>query len=208
MQTDHIEQENKIRKIVRDVIQETSLSRIWQHIENDGSFGVISPFRYNYSKEENMERLSNLIKKIRTAGLGYIELKGGFNENGNIVEERSLFIPNIKEDFLINLGIEFEQYSVIYKDSKKFVEIGTNKDSGIKTIKNNFIQKGWNKNLKFDSELTKEFFSELLKGSHRGRKFLFNLKESYLYEIVGLSFNEVAYGNKKYDIDNKLIKLL
>ena len=29
----------------KNIVNESSLSRIWQHIENDGGFGVISPYR-------------------------------------------------------------------------------------------------------------------------------------------------------------------
>ena len=45
-------------------------------------------------------------------------------------------------------------------------------------------------NVDENSELTKELFSKLIKGSHKDRKFLFNLKESYLLEVNPKSFNE------------------
>jgi len=44
--------------------------------------------------------------------------------------------------------------------------------------------------MQINSELTKELFSKLIKGSHKDRKFLFNLKESYLLEVNPKSFNE------------------
>jgi hypothetical protein len=173
-------------------IYESSLSRIWQHIEGDKSFGVISPFRKYYSKKENMERYNELKKIVRDKlKLGFIEMEGGFKEEGDWVHEKSLFIPNIKKEDLIDLGEKFDQYSVIYKDSNEFIEIGTNDFSVKGQILNNFIKKGWDKNIQINSELTKkELFSKLIKGSHRDRKFLFNLKESYLLEIDPKSFNE------------------
>ena len=173
------------------MVYESSLSRIWQHIEEDKSFGVISPFRKYYSEKENLERYNELKKIIRdTLRLGYIELDGGFKEEGEWVHEKSLFIPDIIKEDLIELGEKFDQYSVIYKDKNEFIEIGTNDFSVKGQILSDFIKKGWNKNMQINSELTKELFSKLIKGSHKDRKFLFNLKESYLLEVNPKSFNE------------------
>ena len=173
------------------MVYESSLSRIWQHIEEDKSFGVISPFRKYYSKKENLERYNELKKIIRDKlRLGYIELDGGFKEEGEWVHEKSLFIPDIIKEDLIELGEKFDQYSVIYKDKNEFIEIGTNDFSVKGQILSDFIKKGWNKNMQINSELTKELFSKLIKGSHKDRKFLFNLKESYLLEVNPKSFNE------------------
>lgn len=203
----------RIRKLISEAmsnanfITESSLSRIWKHIENGQGFGVISPFRREFSMEQNEKRYIDLKSRVKSKGYGFIELIGGFIEDGVPVREKSLFIPGIKKDDLISWGQEFDQYSVIFKDDNEFVEIGTNRDSGIGTIKNDFIKSGWDKNLTLNPEATKEFWSELIKGSHRGRKFLFNLKESYLFEITPLSFNEIAYGKKKDGIDNNLIRI-
>jgi len=173
------------------MLYESSLSRIWQHIEGDKSFGVISPFRKYYSEKENLERYNELKKIIRDRlKLGFIEMEGGFKEEGEWVHEKSLFIPNIKKEDLIEIGEKFDQYSVIYKDKNEFIEIGTNDFSVKGQVLSDFIKKGWNKNTQINSELTKELFSKLVKGSHKDRKFLFNLKESYLLEINPKSFNE------------------
>jgi len=201
----------EIRKHINNldnIINESSLSRIWKHIEEDSSFGTLSPFRKDLTVKENEERYKELKNIIRSLGYGYIELEGGFNEEGTMVKEKSLFIPKIKKEELIKLGERYNQYSVIYKDEKEFIEIGTNDKSGIGKILNDFISKGWNKNLSFDSDLTKEIFSSLIKGSHKDKKFLYNLKELYLFEIEPLSFNEIAYGKKKYGTDNRKIRLL
>ena len=184
------------------------LSKVWQHIEHGGSFGVISPYRKEFSSSENEIRYSELKNQIRTLGYGYIELSSGFKEEDGWVNEKSLFIPNIKKKVLIDLGVKYNQFSVIYKDTNEFIEIGTDENSGIGSIQNNFIQKGWNENLKFDSDLAKDFFSSLAKGSHRDEKFLFNISEIFLNEIISLSFNEVAYGKKRYLKDNTIVKLL
>jgi hypothetical protein len=124
------------------------------------------------------------------------------------VTEKSLFIPNIIKTDIIKLGELFEQYSVIYKDSNEFVEIGTNEISGIGKVITNFIKQGWNKNIQINSDLTKKFFSRLAKGSHRDDKFIFNIEDSYLLEMDEKSFNEMygeSFGKKK---QKRYIRLL
>lgn len=196
-------------RIHSNVIEESSLSRVWQHIEEgERSFGIVSTFRGDRSLEENLELYAKLKERVRDMGLGYIELDGGYKEEGGWVKEKSLFIPKIDKQDLMDLGIEHDQYSVIYKDDDEFVEIGTNDNAGIGDIKRNFIKSGWDENLTINSPETKEFFSSLVKGSHRGEKFLFNMDEAYLYEKIPLSFNEVAYGRKKPGVDETKIRLL
>jgi hypothetical protein len=191
------------------MIYESSLSRIWQHIEGDKSFGVISPFRKYYSEKENIERYNDLKKIIRDKlKLGYIEMDGGFKEEGTWVKEKSLFIPNIKKEDLIELGEKFDQYSVIYKDKNEFIEIGTNDFSVKGQILSDFIKNGWNKNMQINSKWTEEFFSKLIKGSHRDRKFLFNLKESYLLEVNPKSFNESYTESATGKTQKKYIRLV
>jgi len=167
-----------------NIIYESKLSRIWKHIESDGDFGIVSPFRKNYSLDENLTRYSELIKIVRYKfKLGYIELEGGFLEEGDWVIEKSLFIPNIKKDDILYLGEYFQQYSIIFKDKIEFTEIGTNEISGFGRIITNFIKSGWDKNLQIDSDLTKLFFSKLIKGSH--------IDECFLLEKEQISFNEM-----------------
>jgi hypothetical protein len=190
-------------------LYESNLSRIWQHIQGDNRFGVVSPFRKNYSIKENLERYSELKKIVRNElNLGYIELEGGFKEEGDWVTEKSLFIPNIRKTDIIKLGELFEQYSVIYKDSDEFIEIGTNEISGIGKVLTNFIKQGWDKNIQINSDLTKKFFSRLVKGNHQDSKFLFNIEELYLLEMDEKSFNEMygeSFGKKK---QKRYIRLL
>jgi hypothetical protein len=126
---------NENNENIEIVLYESSLSRIWQFIENDYNFGVISPFRKNYSLDENLERYKELKHIIRNKfKLGYIEMDGGFFEEGDWIKEKSLFIPNIKKSDLINFGKSYDQYSVIYKDENEFIEIGTNEMSGVGNI--------------------------------------------------------------------------
>jgi len=168
---------NKLREVVKeakDSIYESSLSRIWQHIQDPSrSFGVVSAFRGEYGRRENEQRHDELKDQVRELGYGYIELEGGYKEESGFVEELSLFIPEIRRNDLIELGSYYDQYSVIYKDRNVFEEIGTSEVAGVGRIIRNFKKEAEDKNISMNPEIIEEFFSALLKGSHRGRKFVF-----------------------------------
>jgi len=193
---------------IDSMVLESSLSRIWGYIQSDKSFGIISPYRGYLSKNENLDRYNELKNIVyNDLKLGFIELKGGFKEGDFWVHEKSLFIPNISKKDLLNLGEKYEQYSVIYKDENEFLEISTEKDK-IGIIINNFIKKGFDKNLQIDSELTKNLFSQIAKGSNRDKKFIFNIGDNYLLEVKPKSFNEVRNEHHTNIKQTTYIKLL
>ncbi len=172
---------------LKNNLQESSISRIFQHIENDKSFGVVSAFRGDYSKKENMDRHAKLKETIRDSGYGFIEMRGGYNGDEGFVEELSLFVPQITRKDIIKFGEEFEQHSVIYKDATEFSLIGTNASAGVGKIMTNFVR-GGKKNLDMAKDSIKDFFSSLLKGSDRGKKYVFRVEEKEVN-----SFNRAAY---------------
>ena len=163
-------------------LKESSLSRIWKHVEDDShSFGVISAYRANEPNNDNNHK--QLKTSIRDLGYGFIEMRGGYKEEeGGFVKEKSLFIPNITKKELIKLGQKYEQDSVLYKDSNAFVSLGTNKSTGVGKIIVNF-KKGKD-NIALTQDAIKEFFSQLLKGSHKGKKFVFKLEERKEYNHI------------------------
>jgi len=171
-------------------IKESSLSRIWQHIEDDKySFSVISAYRKSLPKKVNGLNHIELKKICLEQGVGYIEMRGGYKEEEGFTSEKSLFITGISKKKAVDIGMKFEQYSVIYKDNREFIEIGTNKNSGIGKTINTFRFKSGKDNLLLAKKVIKDFFSQLLKGSHRGKKFAFILQE-----LEENSFNRSAYG--------------
>ena len=171
------------------ILAESSLSRIFQHIEDRGrSFGVVSAYRSDLPDAENKERHEQMKTRIRSFGLGFIELRGGYKGDQGFVTELSLFIPSISRSKLIDLGKEFNQHSVLYKDQNEFSMIGTNASSGIGVVMSGFAFGTGRDNLVLAQDAMKEFFSQLLKGTHRGRKFLFQLKE---HKVLG--FFEYVY---------------
>ena len=158
-------------------IAESSLSRIMTHIKKTENFGVISPFRKEFSNKENLDRYKELKEIVREKGYGFIELKGGYQEEDGFVNEKSLFIPNIKKNEMLELGKKYNQHSVIVKDSNAFEMIGTNKTAGIGKVLDKFETGGRSISVDDVGEQLKDFFSRLLKGSHRGKKFLFKVQE-------------------------------
>jgi len=172
-------------KAIEDMrLDESSLSRIWQHVEdNTKTFGVISAFRNENSKAENEEKHLILKKAVRDIGLGFIEMEGGYAEAKGktvvIVKEKSLFIPNIKLKALIGLGKEYNQDSVIYKGTNEFRIVSTSPSvASVGSTLVDFNKGSGKKNLDLAKDAVKEFFSALLKGSHSGRKFVFTEKNT------------------------------
>lgn len=162
----------------KEDLEESSLSRIWQHVTDEGrSFAVISSGRGDYSWDENVARLDVMKVIARKWGYGFIETIGGYKEEeGGVetVEEPSLFIPEISIDEAVRIGGYFRQESIIYKDSDFFGMIGSSSFQGEGTIIQNF-----KKDVDDVLDLTnvEDFFSALVKGSHAGKKFVFRPKE-------------------------------
>ena len=58
-------------------IAESSLSRIMTHINKTENFGVMSPFRKEFSDKENLDRYKELKALVREKGYGFIESEEG-----------------------------------------------------------------------------------------------------------------------------------
>lgn len=117
---------------MKTIIAESSLSRVYQHIEEPGrSFGVISANRADNSNAENNKLYAELKTAVRTMGLGFIEMRGGYKGDQGFVTEPSLFVPSISRKQIVELGKKYKQHSVIFKDASEFSLIGTNESAGI-----------------------------------------------------------------------------
>lgn len=170
---------------IKQELSESKLSRVWQHVEGDKSFAFVSANRSEYSDKENKKRSAQLKQDIRKLKLGFIEMKGGFVETSKdkdgkeikvTVEEDSFLIPNISKKDVIMLGNKYEQDSVLFKDKNQFLELATKDNSG--KVLTNFKLKSGKENLNFSKEIISNFFSRLKYGSHKDKKFVFNLKEN------------------------------
>ena len=80
-------------KNFKTYLAESSLSRIMHHVIKTENFGVMSSFRGDNTKEQNLKSYKELITLVRKMGYGFIELKGGYQEESGFVNEKSLFIP-------------------------------------------------------------------------------------------------------------------
>jgi len=167
--------------VKRSFLQESSLARIWQHLQSDRSFGIITSYRHE-SPEEDAVAWRELKSLVRESGYGYIELEGGYTHEGGeaiFVQEPSLFIPNVSKEELLEWGDMYGQESVIFKDRNSFGMYYTQEPR-----KGDLVIE-FARGMEMSQEATKDFFSALKKGSHRGRKFVFSVAESrFLYDSV------------------------
>jgi len=182
--------ENLIRKML-DKINESSLSRVWQHIQNRRPFATISLSRNDMNSEQKSEAYQTLKDKVRELGYGYIELQGGYVEGGSdIVNEQSLMIPNISEQDAIKLGsidLGFgAQDTVLYCNGKDFLGyIITNPEIGSVGSVSTKFNYGRDKDaLPMVKNAIKNYFSTLSKGSHKNRKFAFVPENIQITEMI------------------------
>jgi len=166
-------------KNFKTYLAESSLSRIMHHIEKTENFGVISPFRKGIGDEKNLDRYKELRELVREKGYGFIELKGGYQEETGFVNEKSLFIPKIKKEEMIELGKKYDQHSVIIKDKNMFAMIGTSKkDGNVNKVLMTYDISGKKISVEVPiKNVFDDFFSKLLKGSHSGKRFQFKMQE-------------------------------
>ena len=157
-------------------LNEGSLSRVLMHVRKTKRFGVLSPFRKDNSNEVNNEKYKELVSIIRSMGYSFIALRGGYIDDGYL-PEKALFIPNIEKFDIIELGKKYNQHSILFKDEETFTMIGTNKDDGVCKILDIFKINRKNINIDDIGNKFKDFFSQLVKGSHRNKKFLFKMEE-------------------------------
>lgn len=145
--------------ITEEEINETSLSRIYEHMNNH-DIAILTAFRNQnslckiknndpqdkvYNKQENLERNRELFNDLKSNNYSITKAKGSYVENyGNNIEankpvtENSYLVVNIKDnpDFknnIINLGIKYCQDSVLFKDkgNDEAYLIGTNNSQDI-----------------------------------------------------------------------------
>lgn len=161
-----------VKNSAKSITIESSLSRVWQHVQNpDGSFAIISAHLRPLSKAENQERHEELQSWVRDLGYGYIELDSGYSSFGEegegeaLVEEQSLMIPGIGKGEAVKIAQEYSQESILFKQGKDFVLLGTRKGVGVGNVLDSF--KTGEDSLTFDAEAVENVFSALSSGSDK-----------------------------------------
>lgn len=153
-----------IKNSVKDLLSESSLSKLWQHInDSDRQFAIISAHFKN--APNNRERHEKLKNRVRELGYGYVELDSGYTYAGEgeevLIEEQSLMIPQIRKREAVKLGQEFDQEAILWKKDTTFVSLATSKsgERGIGSVKMSF-ETGPD-NMTFDPETVQQAFSSL-----------------------------------------------
>lgn len=118
--------------IMKKKINEISTNRILNHLQDESNLAIISTYRTERSESENKKFLSKLKKQLTsTLKLGFTELIFRWTETDEETceilnsDERSLMIYGISLDDAMNLGKEFQQSSIIYKNATKYTEVCT-----------------------------------------------------------------------------------
>jgi hypothetical protein len=176
----------KLTNIFESIIAESSISRVWQHINDGKTFAVISAFRGSNDPKENLNLHNKLKSDVRALGLGFIEQKSGYTyqnpdsgEEGT-VDEMSLFIPNIDEKSALKLGKKYKQESILFKNQNQFILL--NCDTGSVDMK---FAKSTNGSLTFKPDVLKYAFSQLIKGNKNSqKKYAFVAESINVYELL------------------------
>ena len=113
-------------KTVSSILNEASLSRVMQHTR-ERNIGMITAFRSENTKQENIKLNKQLEADIRKIGYGVIRVKGRYIENygsdsATPVDENSYLVVGDKGDdkgkllqHLHMLGKKYKQDSVLHK---------------------------------------------------------------------------------------------
>ena len=107
-------------------LTEASLGRLVQHFQNGDCIAIVSAFRGERSKAENMKLTKQLRTLVLGAGFGFNKVIGGYSEKlddgtvVNIDDEHSTIIyatperENELRKFVISLGKKYNQDSVLF----------------------------------------------------------------------------------------------
>ena len=189
------------KEITETPLVESKLSRVFQYVEDDKKdFGVLSAFRGANSEKENVAKHEELKKAIRAMGYGYIELRGGYKGDEGFNEELSILVPNIKKNEIVSLGRKFGQHSVMYKNDQDFYYIGTNEEAGIGKVLMKFKKGAGQENLELAKHKVVDFFSQLKKGAHSDKKFVFTAKDETPNEGESAADQHAATTHKPGDV--------
>ena len=116
----------------KDSLNEASLGRLYQHFNDGDCIAIVSAFRGERSKSENMKLTKELRAMVLGAKFGYNKVIGGYSEqleDGTTVDiddEHSTIIyasPEREKElrtFVVSLGKKYKQDSVLFigKDRK------------------------------------------------------------------------------------------
>lgn len=160
-------------------LHESSLGKVLQHSEK--GVAIVSACRGEYDENTNKERTKWLENDLRALGFGYIKLIGGYvetdietGEKRDVVEASfmipydSRITPENWRKKLLTLCKNYDQESILIKMPNEDDINYIRKDGSIDTKVGKFSMK---------KKYLVQYFSMLLKGSHRNRKWAFKTIE-------------------------------
>lgn len=153
-----------------------SRSRIWQCVKQPYSvFAIISAYRNGLSEEQNLQSHVELKRTVREKRYGLIEMRGGYQEETGFLYALCLFIPTIAREEAIQLGLQFNQDVILYRDSAGLCAIALRTAAGMST--SHCLSSADSTSLVLVQEKIKDFVSQLLTGSDRNEKSVLVLEE-------------------------------
>lgn len=181
-------------------LQEASLGNIYKRISRDDcTSAIISPYRGEFSEEENKQRLLKLKSDVRNLKLGFNQLLSKWVENDEEFDEQSLFIPNISYKDAFNLSKKYNQSSFIFKDENGLREICTTPFEGYNegdVVRTFFTDKNHLFNFKDAQEVFSKLksgpVSKLIKGSNN-KPFQFKVNEVWEIHPPRPSYHQTHY---------------
>lgn len=100
-------------------MNESSLSRVWQHVDSGRPIAILSAFRAKYDQKENIKRNVELATRLQAKNYGYFFVDGAWKE-----EQDDGSTVDVKEDSIFVVGKEGEEEQFI----KDIVELGKRYD--------------------------------------------------------------------------------
>ena len=165
----------KIKNMFARDMSESNFSRVTQHIK-DGCM-MISACRGENSEEENSKRTDQLAKDLKNMKYGYIRILGGYIENKGTddeveVTEESFFVPkpkNVDDEKFFNDAISLCKK---YGQDSVLISLPEYTDFGYYDKKGDFDFSPGKEFIVNDNQIG-QYFSQLVKGSRRNKKFAF-----------------------------------
>lgn len=164
------------KKIELEPLDESTLSRVWQHTQDkDTAFAILTAYRNERHSFENFKLNLVLANKVHRLGFGYFFLEGHTIENEGTptetkVEEQSIFViakpkskqasERMKHD-LLELAKAYEQEGIFWKPAGENNGYIASSDGSLSGP------------LSLSPDKIGTYYSKLKTGSHAGRDFKF-----------------------------------
>lgn len=197
---------NSIKEFLEEkVLLEINLARVKQHVDQDEyPVAIISAFRGERPEEENVRLNKQLASSLRKAGYGYVWVNGAWIENKDTPAE-----VHKKEVSLLVVGqrtqSDDELFEFLKKQTKKYNQDGfifkpSNKEDFLASYDKNGKKITQFSNIHYDR--FGEYYTQLRKGSHAGRAFVFEGIYRDLGWIAKMSLNGKSKEEKREFINS------